>query len=55
MTDYIKKRIDIASGRIKADLVLKNAKIVDVFSEGIIEGDIAISDGRIAGIGEYFG
>lgn len=55
MTDYIKKRIDIASGRIKADLVLKNAKIVDVFSENIIEGDIAISDGRIAGIGEYFG
>ncbi len=55
MTDDIKKRIDIAAGRIKADLVLKNAKIVDVFSENIIEGDIAISDGRIAGIGEYFG
>ncbi|MCG8539946.1 MAG: adenine deaminase [Clostridia bacterium] len=55
MTDDIKKRIDIASGRIKADLVLKNAKIVDVFSENIIEGDLAISDGRIAGIGEYFG
>lgn len=55
MTKDIKKRIDIASGRIKADLVLKNAKIIDVFSEEIIEGDIAICDERIAGIGEYFG
>lgn len=51
----MKKRIDIAAGRVDGDLVLKNAKIVDVFSEEIIEGDIAISDGRIAGIGEYAG
>ncbi|PAB60215.1 adenine deaminase [Anaeromicrobium sediminis] len=55
MTSDIKKRIDIAARRIEADLVLKNAKIIDVFSEEIIEGDIAISDDRIAGIGEYSG
>lgn len=55
MTNDIKKRIDIAAGRIEADLVLKKAKIVDVFSEEIIEGDIAICDGKIAGIGEYSG
>ncbi len=55
LTIDMKKRIDIAAGRVDADLVLKNAKIVDVFSEEIIEGDVAISDGRIAGIGEYNG
>lgn len=55
LTDDIKKRIDIAAGRVEADLVLKNAKIVDVFSEEIIEGDIAICDDKIAGIGEYLG
>lgn len=55
MTNDIKKRIDIAAGRIEADLVLKNAKIIDVFSEEIIEGDIAICNDRIAGIGEYSG
>jgi len=55
LTNDIKKRIDIAAGRIEADLVLKNAKIVDVFSEEIIEGDIAICDDKIAGIGEYLG
>ena len=45
------KLIDVAAGRKKADLVLKNAKIVDVFQAKILAGDIAISDGYIAGIG----
>lgn len=45
------KLIDVAAGRKKADLVLKNAKIVDVFQAKILMGDIAISDGYIAGIG----
>ena len=45
------KLIDVAAGRKKADLVLKNAKIVDVFQAKILRGDIAISDGYIAGIG----
>ena len=45
------KLIDVAAGRKKADLVLKNAKIVDVFQAKILTGDIAISDGYIAGIG----
>ena len=45
------KLIDVAAGRKKADLVLKNAKIVDVFQAKILIGDIAISDGYIAGIG----
>lgn len=45
------KLIDVAAGRKKADFVLKNAKIVDVFQAKILIGDIAISDGYIAGIG----
>lgn len=45
------KLIDVAAGRKKADLVLKSAKIVDVFQAKILIGDIAISDGYIAGIG----
>lgn len=51
----IRKRIDVASGRCKADLVLKNARIVSVFTEEILEGDVAIVDGSIAGIGSYEG
>lgn len=53
--EMFKKRVDIASGRIKADLVLKNAKYINVFTEQIEEGDIAISDGYFVGIGKYEG
>ena len=45
----------IARGLEKAELVLKNAKIVNVFTREIIEGDIAITDGIIAGIGRFQG
>lgn len=45
----------VASGRIKADTVLKNANVINVFSNQIINCDIAICDGIIAGLGEYSG
>lgn len=51
----LKKRIEIAAGRKIADTVIKNAKVVDVFNGTIIEGDIAFSDGYIAGVGKYDG
>ena len=35
--------------------MLKHAKIVNVFTETIEEGDIAIEDGIIVGIGDYEG
>lgn len=51
----LKKLIDVAAGRQNADLVIKNCKVVDVYNQQIIEGDIAISDSFIAGIGAYRG
>ena len=53
--DILRKRIDIAAGRVIADTVIKNAKVVDVFSGTITQGDIAFSDGFIAGVGQYEG
>jgi adenine deaminase len=47
--------IQVATKREKADTVIKNCKIVNVYTAEIIEGDIAIKDGKIAGIGEYDG
>ena len=47
--------IDVAMGRKKADLVLKNAVYVNVFSNELCRGDIAITKGRIAGMGSYEG
>ena len=46
---------EITRGLKKAELVLKNAKIVNVFTGEIIDGDIAIEDGMIIGIGSYEG
>ncbi len=46
---------DVAAGREKADLVFKNAQIVNVFTGELLAGDLAVTDGRIAGIGQYSG
>ena len=53
----LKKRriINAAAGREPADLVLKNAAYVNVFSNEICHGDIAVAEGLIVGMGEYSG
>lgn len=47
--------IAAAAGREKADLVLKNAKYLNVFSNEFLSGDIAVANGLIAGVGKYDG
>ena len=47
--------IDVAAGRKKADLVLKNATYVDVFSGSLATEDIAVAEGLIVGMGCYSG
>ncbi len=47
--------IDVAAGRAPADLVLKNATYVNVFSNELCHGDIAVAEGLIVGMGEYHG
>jgi adenine deaminase len=45
----------VAAGRVPADLVLKNAAYVNVFSNELCRGDIAVAEGLIVGMGEYHG
>lgn len=47
--------IAVAAGREKADLVLKNAKYLNVFSNEFLCGDIAVANGLISGVGKYDG
>ena len=47
--------IEAASGRQKADLVLKNATYVNVFSNELSTMDIAVAEGLIVGMGSYQG
>ena len=42
--------VEVASGRQKADLVLKNATYVNVFCNELSHGDIAVAEGLIAGM-----
>ena len=47
--------IQVAAGREPADLVIKNATFVNVFSNQLSHGDIAITEGLFVGIGSYSG
>ena len=47
--------VKVAKGEKKAQLVLKNCSVVNVFNEKIEKGDIAIYDGIIVGVGKYNG
>ncbi len=50
--EILKQLIEVASGRAKASLVLKNGNIVDVYSHAIRKGDIAIVGEYIAAVGD---
>ena len=47
--------VEVATGRRKAELVLKNASYVNVFSNELCHGDIAVARGQIVGMGDYAG
>ena len=51
----LRRRVDVASGRVPADLVLRGGRVVNVLSGEIHEGDVAIAGERIVGIGRYDG
>ena len=51
----LKEKIRIASGDGTADLLIKNGKVVDVFSGQIERKDVAIFGGVIVGFGDYQG
>lgn len=54
-TNRLKARIQAAAGTVKPELVLKNARILNVFTNELEEADVAVADGYIVGIGTYEG
>ncbi|WP_353948270.1 adenine deaminase [Sporolactobacillus sp. Y61] len=48
-------RIHTAAKKEPADLVIKNGKVVDVFSGTLMDTDVAVRDGMIVGLGHYEG
>ncbi|MCH5155981.1 MAG: adenine deaminase [Clostridiales bacterium] len=51
----MKELIQVASGKQKADLVIKNVTVADVFNGRYFVGDVAICGGKFAGVGSYSG
>ena len=45
--------IKVARGELPADLILANARVVNVFTGEIEPGNVAIWGGRVAGVGDY--
>lgn len=43
----------VARGLEPADLVVRNARVVDVFGLETFAADVAVAGGRVAGVGEY--
>ncbi|MGZ5544039.1 MAG: amidohydrolase family protein, partial [Limisphaerales bacterium] len=46
-------RLAVARGEIPAELVFKDARIVNVLSGEIHDGNVAVDDGRVIGVGDY--
>lgn len=49
----LRELISVAKGETPADLLLKNARIVNTFTGEIEQADVAICGDRIAGVGDY--
>ncbi|MDR7867910.1 MAG: adenine deaminase [Sporomusaceae bacterium] len=45
--------IAVARGEAPADLVLRGARVVNVFSGEVVVADVAVKDGVVAGLGDY--
>lgn len=51
--DDLTTLIDMAAGRIPVDLLITNCKVVDVFTQTLSDGPLAIGLGRVIGLGDY--
>jgi adenine deaminase len=52
LAEVTRELVAAATGKIPADTVIKNGKVVNVFTGEILPWDIAIKDGRIASVGD---
>src|SRR5687767_4610666 len=49
----VQQKLSIARGERPAELLFKNARVVNVFSGEIHQTNVAVEDGRIVGFGDY--
>ena len=49
----MKQLIDMAAGRTSVDTLIINCKVVDVFNQTVMDGPLALGNGKVIGFGEY--
>ena len=49
----IQQKLSVARGEQRAELLFKNARVVNVFSGEIHKTNVAVEDGRVIGLGDY--
>jgi adenine deaminase len=50
---FLKNLISVAKGELKADIILKDSRIINTFNGELEKGNVAIFGNKIAGIGDY--
>src|SRR5579862_7542181 len=50
---HLEEKLSMARGEKPAELLFKNAKLVNVLSGEIYPANVAVYDGRVVGIGDY--
>src|SRR5436189_5212061 len=50
---HIQHKLSVARGEVPAELLFKNARLVNVLSGEIHETNVAVDDGRVIGFGDY--
>jgi adenine deaminase len=51
----LSRRLAVARGDEPADLVIRGGRVFSAFTREWLEGDLAVTDGAVAGLGEYEG
>ena len=55
MSPDVPRLLAVARGAEPADCVLSGAKVLSVFTHEWLDGDVALVDGVVAGVGSYVG
>ncbi|HEY2217919.1 MAG TPA: adenine deaminase [Gaiellaceae bacterium] len=55
MASMLSRRLAVARGDEPADLVVRGARVLSVFTREWLEADVAVVDGFVAGLGQYEG
>src|SRR5438876_10778143 len=55
MPDELSRLLAVARGDEPADVVVRGGRVLSVFTGEWLDGDVAVADGWIAGLGEYDG